>query len=234
MGIASLHPLNRAVMCCRSNKKLGFAGRIVIRRLSRQDGGLRRSLPSVRASRGPMGSIHPTDCFFSPPSARAARGGEGSGVGGASATSLAEEFAERPPTPTLPAASREEGEEKLWRWISQGSAREWGCFGNLIGRRVRGETPHPNPPRRFAGGGGRKALALDLSRERSGVGVLRQPHWQKDSERPPPSTPNPTASRREGRKAHRHRNWRSASSSATSRRSRHGRSLENGRCIGSD
>src|SRR5258707_13770548 len=37
--------------------------------------------------------------FFSPPPARAARGGEGSGVGGASANSLAEEFAEAPPTP---------------------------------------------------------------------------------------------------------------------------------------
>jgi hypothetical protein len=37
--------------------------------------------------------------IFSPPSARAARGGEGSGAGGASAYSLAEGFAERPPTP---------------------------------------------------------------------------------------------------------------------------------------
>src|SRR6266436_688469 len=46
-----------------------------------------------------MTFIRSARCFFSPPSTRVARGGEGSGVGGVSATSLVEGLAETPPTP---------------------------------------------------------------------------------------------------------------------------------------
>ena len=51
----------------------------------------------------------------SPPPAREARGGEGSGVGGGPANAAGNESAEAPPTPDPSPASR-------------GRAQEWGCF----------------------------------------------------------------------------------------------------------
>jgi hypothetical protein len=82
----------------------------MIRRFGCQDGGLRLRLNP------------PTSCFFSPPSARVARGGEGWGGG---------------------------------------------CFGILIGRRTRGETPQPpTPPHRFAEGGGKRSGNGDRNDER--------------------------------------------------------------------
>ena len=54
------------------------------------------------------------DSSFSPPPAREARGGEGSGVGGVSARSSGSEFAAGTPHPRpLPAASRREGGRKF-------------------------------------------------------------------------------------------------------------------------
>src|SRR5580700_4504557 len=83
---------------------------------------IRTTSPRKRQGRSHMimfrcSSLYGTGAFFSPPPARAARGGEGSGVGGASAYStLAWVPAEPPPTPRPLPAAEERGEGRRAHW----------------------------------------------------------------------------------------------------------------------